>query len=490
MLRQFLLAGAAVLALTATGRADYAAGQVDYDAGRYDDAYRELRPAADQGDARSQYLLGRLYAEGRGVGLDFTQAYMWFDLAASSHYPPAVTARDALASRATGEQLARARAMADDWRAAHGAPSPAVQPAAAPAPSMPYSVQGVQQALAELGYDVGGADGVIGPRTRAAIRAYQTDAGLPPSGEPSLSLFSHLQDSLARNSGSASAQPPAPSTPDYPADLVSQTQAELRQRGYAIPAVTGTLDAATGDAIRQYQADARLAVTGQPSDELLGRLREATDRSGADYRTQVKAIQAALNGRGYDAGPEDGALGPRTRDAIRTYQADAGLPVTGEPSGRLMASLNAPTQSGSSSPQAGPGEGAAIAEIERRLADLDYRVGRTDGVMDDRTRLAIRAYQADAGLPVTGEPDRALLQRLRAGAGLPQDARLPPQQVAQIEKLLRRRGYDVGKADGRLDPRAIAAIRRYQSDAGLPVTGVASPGLLVSLQEDRVTARP
>jgi hypothetical protein len=139
MLRRSLLAGALLFALTGAARADYAAGQIDYDAGLYADAYRELEPAAEGGDARSQYLLGRLYAEGRGVSLDFTRAYMWFDLAAESDYPPAITARDALASRGTRSQLARARALADAWRAAHGVPAgtpPATGAAGQPAPSV------------------------------------------------------------------------------------------------------------------------------------------------------------------------------------------------------------------------------------------------------------------------------------------------------------------------------------------------------------------
>jgi peptidoglycan hydrolase-like protein with peptidoglycan-binding domain len=488
MLRQSLLAGAVLLALTGAGRADYAAGQVDYDAGRYDDAYRALQPAADQGDARAQYLLGRLYAEGRGVGLDFSQAYMWFDLAAANGYPPAVTAREALASRARPDQLSRARSMAEDWRASHGVTTAAAQPApSAPPPAaaaVPYSVASLQQALADLGYDVGGVDGAVGPRTRAAIRAYQTDAGLPASGEPSLALYGHLQQSLAQGSAAASQAPAPQQPPSYPAGLVSDTQAELRQRGYAISAVTGQLDDATAAAIRQYQADARLAVTGEPSDALLARLREATDRSGADYRTQVKAIQAALNARGYDAGPEDGALGPRTRDAIRTWQADAGLPVTGEASGRLLASLEAPQQSGSSAPEAGAA--AAGAEIERRLGDLGYRVGPADGSIDEQTRRAIRAYQADAGLRVTGQPDPELLDDLRRYAGGPRTAgQLPPQRIAELQKLLRRHGYPIGRPDGELDARTVEAIRRYQADAGLPVTGAASPGLLLTLRDDR-----
>lgn len=40
----------------------------------------------------------------------------------------------------------------------------------------------VQTLLAAKGYSVGPVDGKIGPRTRAAVRAFQTTAGLPPDG--------------------------------------------------------------------------------------------------------------------------------------------------------------------------------------------------------------------------------------------------------------------------------------------------------------------
>ena len=43
-------------------------------------------------------------------------------------------------------------------------------------------VEAVQRRLVELGYDAGVADGLMGPRTRTAIRALQRDRGLPVSG--------------------------------------------------------------------------------------------------------------------------------------------------------------------------------------------------------------------------------------------------------------------------------------------------------------------
>ncbi|TPW32282.1 lytic murein transglycosylase [Martelella alba] len=50
--------------------------------------------------------------------------------------------------------------------------------------------------------------------------------------------------------------------------------------------------------------------------------------------------------------------------------------------------------------------------LQRRLNQAGYDAGSADGVFGDRTRAAIAAYQKDNGLPVTGEPSKALLDRL------------------------------------------------------------------------------
>ena len=47
---------------------------------------------------------------------------------------------------------------------------------------------------------------------------------------------------------------------------------------------------------------------------------------------RTKEIQRGLKRRGYDPGPVDGLLGRRTARALRKFQADHGLAVTGMPS--------------------------------------------------------------------------------------------------------------------------------------------------------------
>ena len=57
--------------------------------------------------------------------------------------------------------------------------------------------------------------------------------------------------------------------------------------------------------------------------------------SGYDLAT----IQNALRSRGFDPGPLDGLMGPRTRTAIRGYQTARDVQVTGEPSRQLQTLL-------------------------------------------------------------------------------------------------------------------------------------------------------
>lgn len=51
----------------------------------------------------------------------------------------------------------------------------------------------LQQGLTAQGFDTQGADGVIGPNSEAAIRAYQASLGLPVTGVPSPQLLGRLQ---------------------------------------------------------------------------------------------------------------------------------------------------------------------------------------------------------------------------------------------------------------------------------------------------------
>jgi peptidoglycan hydrolase-like protein with peptidoglycan-binding domain len=483
--KRALLAGGLLLTGAGVSLADYNTGSQAFNAGNYTAAYQEFSQSADAGNSLAQFMMGRLYAEGRGVNEDKVKAYMWFDLSASNGNTRAIARRDAIGAQLSSDEIDRAQDMAAAWRADHPGSTISAPSASASTPTIaPYSLRNVQVALATLGYNVGTPDGVIGPKSRAAIRAFQVDSGLPVSGEPSIALYEKLQAAIVERNGTTtqSAQQAAPTATKA---MINEAQTELRRRGYAISAITGIADAETIAAVRDYQADARLPVTGDINDALLQQLRTPQADSAAVYRAQVKQVQAALTTAGYNAGPADGALGPRSRAAISRYQSDNNLEITGDVNEALLTSLGIEGVEQST----GTPVGATIRETKRELQEHGYSSGTLNEVLDPATRDAIRAYQRDAGLAITGEPSSELLEHLRQSdirANQDGNADL----ALSIEDELQRHGYAVGPVDGVIDHRTRDAIRAYQADAGLAITGRADNELLAHLQASDVKSLP
>ena len=71
-------------------------------------AVKWYRRAALAGYAKAQAGLGQRYAAGEGVGKDMVQALMWTTLAANQGLGRAQTARRAMVSRMSGDEIAAA----------------------------------------------------------------------------------------------------------------------------------------------------------------------------------------------------------------------------------------------------------------------------------------------------------------------------------------------------------------------------------------------
>ena len=55
-----------------------------YQRGDYATAIGKLLPLAEAGDTDAEFNLGVMHQRGKGVPVDYVEAHMWFDLAASS----------------------------------------------------------------------------------------------------------------------------------------------------------------------------------------------------------------------------------------------------------------------------------------------------------------------------------------------------------------------------------------------------------------------
>ncbi|RWA61771.1 peptidoglycan-binding protein [Mesorhizobium sp.] len=152
-----------------------------------------FQAAADLGVKDSQFNLGILAAKGVGMKQNLEESYKWFALVAKTGDKDAASKRDEIANALRPEQLERARAATELWKpkpidqAANSADIPESwqdgTPQTTASIDMKKAVKNIQLILNKNGYEAGGADGVMGDKTKTAIMAFQTDNKLKPTGE-------------------------------------------------------------------------------------------------------------------------------------------------------------------------------------------------------------------------------------------------------------------------------------------------------------------
>jgi peptidoglycan hydrolase-like protein with peptidoglycan-binding domain len=128
------------------------------------------------------------------------------------------------------------------------------------------TVEAVQRELAASGLYTGPIDGVSGRRTQIAILAYQRMNRLDETGAASADLIDHIQ--LTRQFAEA-ADTTASLTPGISGDSVRSVQLRLEELGYDPGAIDGELGDQTKIAIRRFQADRRMTISGAVSEELI-----------------------------------------------------------------------------------------------------------------------------------------------------------------------------------------------------------------------------
>ena len=84
-----LLPAILILMLGTAVSAGYDEAWIAYSNQDYETALKELMPLAEQGDPRSQYVVGWMYRNGEGVAQDYKTAVKWYRLAAEQGHAEA-----------------------------------------------------------------------------------------------------------------------------------------------------------------------------------------------------------------------------------------------------------------------------------------------------------------------------------------------------------------------------------------------------------------
>jgi L,D-transpeptidase ErfK/SrfK len=254
-------------------------------------------------------------------------------------------------------------------------------------------MEALQRQLNALACNAGAIDGKLGPKTTAAIRWFQSAAGITVDGIVGVVTSSKLAQAAASGSPNCTTvpPPPAPTTPGAgpqctQASIQAGAQAallaneQLVKSGpyqcaglftYNAPTIAsgGGRQTQVIDLMRwngtawQVVNRALYCESGSVPNLiyartcLVGKTNAKIDAGTSDAAT-VQLIQRELNALGCNAGAIDGKLGPKTTAAIRWFQTAAQLTVDGIVGPQTGPRLTQAAASGSpncgSVPQPGP----------------------------------------------------------------------------------------------------------------------------------------
>jgi len=137
-----------------------------------------------------------------------------------------------------------------------------------------------------------------------------------------------------------------------------------------------------------------------------------------------------------------------------------------------------------------------VRHVQGQLKADGFYHGKIDGISGPQTHAALRAYQRDKQLAVTGRLDRATLRNLRGQSGMEMGraarsglshqhenmmggaarAAQPNNMMSQttiqaVQRQLKQSGIYNGAVDGRWNSGTQAAVRQYQQNNNLKATG-------------------
>ncbi|MBR2823820.1 MAG: peptidoglycan-binding protein [Clostridia bacterium] len=340
-------------------------------------------------------------------------------------------------------------------------------------------VKALQNALIQLGYLKGTADGKFGAATENAVLLFQQANGYPTTGVMDANTQAFLYSGKPKNASGKKEEvtqvsPVTGATMKQhdTGDEVAELQRRLQTLGFYDGEVSGTFNLATRKAVIAFQkknnltadgvADAATqkklwslealsvsdtptpAPTPTPSPEPTYIIPDTTVRrndSGAD----AKAVQKRLKELGYFKGTVDGKFTAASVSALKAFQEDHGLEADGVAgkgtyavlfSNQALKKGTTPTPVPEETPVPGEEESGIpvdasyetlrkgtsssdVAYLQQVLINLGYLTGEPDGNYGTQTEMAVKAFQKNNQLGVDGTAGTQTLTLLYSSEASP-----------------------------------------------------------------------
>ena len=227
-------------------------------------------------------------------------------------------------------------------------------------------VRELQQALIDLGYLKGTADGIFGNKTEIAVRKFQKANKLSVDGLAGLTTRELiLKKSQSKKVVSTTAPAPVTAAP-------------------ATPAPDTSVQAVSNDTVSTAKP-AAASSAGQETSSLFGSYAVIRYGSKSD---RVKTLQQALITLGYLTGSPDGIFGSKTRTAVKSFQRSNKLTVDGVAGKKTLTAIQSSLAGGASSQSDSPVQASSSATASPTPAptpipddgELNPRISAPSGV--------------------------------------------------------------------------------------------------------------
>ena len=342
------------------------------------------------------------------------------------------------------------------------------------APVNEYTDEDIQARLIELGFLTGRADGIFGPRSRAALEAFQAYCGFEATGEKD-------EKTLGMLFGDPAALPTPSPTPMAKGARdgegvtdIKDIQERLRELNYLAGNADGIFGAGTENALKAFQELNGLEITGIADEETVKALGaaqavpmptpEPTPRARGARGDEIREIQTALQEMGFMGGAADGDFGPETENSVKRYQQyvhdrEAEYYEVNPTPSPTPEPTPEPTPTPESTPTSAPTAVIELVDAETRDDEpTPEPAWEPDGIVTDELMTDILAYN-----------DVVLYREdLKRGSG--------GEEVTRLQRRLASLWYLSNYAsdiDGQFGPNTENALKYFQKRNKLEETGVA-----------------
>jgi peptidoglycan hydrolase-like protein with peptidoglycan-binding domain len=204
-----------------------------------------------------------------------------------------------------------------------------------------------------------------------------------------------------------------------------------------------------------------------------------------DRGSEVSELQRQLATAGCFNGPVTGVFAELTEQAVIACQRRFGLRPDGIAGPATLNALARTPRPNNSGVLRLGSQGPAVADVQRRLTQLNYYFGPADGLFGAATQDAVLRFQRDRGLFADGQVGTEVYRAF--GVAPPPTNPVPVAalrpgatgaRVEQLQRQLQRRGYFQESITGYYGTITTDAVARFQRENRLQPTGIADPQTL------------